>query len=324
MHLIIADCSPAQQAFVAAALAERQVRLSVFSADNAQEIAPVAAIARSLEQNFERNVSQVSDQGGSEGGTALLLNCCRTTADALAGLRRCRKVAALANIPAILLMPAVKDCALAEMVTGAQALGANYALADDGDAEALRFIIDAVRDDVGCNQRSDQHAADAPYPLRAACFSIHSFDDARQLAPLLAAATPRREAATLGISELLINGIEHGNLGVSYALKRELRREGRWREEIERRSALPENRDKRVRIRLRRIADETRIEICDEGPGFDWQRYLDFDPGRASDPNGRGIAVARMTSFDSLNYLSGGRTAVARIKEPCRNQETRP
>lgn len=311
MHLIVVDCSPAQQAFVTAALAEHEVRISVLGAAGIPDTALVAALAGN------------GAQGGSGGDTALLLNG-RAATDALAVARRLRGVAALARIPAILLTPPVEDGGLAELIGAGLALDANYALSDDGDAEALRFVVDAMREDSGCGCGNPSHAANEPRQLRAACFSIHSFDDAKQLATVLAAATPRREAATLGISELLINGIEHGNLGVSYALKKELRRAGRWREEIERRSALPENHDKRVRIRLRRSVDETRIEICDEGPGFDWQRYLDFDPGRASDPNGRGIAVARMTSFDALNYVGGGRTAVARIKEPCRNQETSP
>jgi hypothetical protein len=44
--------------------------------------------------------------------------------------------------------------------------------------------------------------------------------------------------------------------------------------------------------------------------GFDWQKYLEISPERAYDPNGRGIAMARMISFDSVEYRGLGNEVV--------------
>ena len=38
------------------------------------------------------------------------------------------------------------------------------------------------------------------------------------------------------------------------------------------------------------------------GREFAWRNYLELDPHRACDPNGRGIAPARMLSFSSIHY----------------------
>ncbi|WP_184414887.1 ATP-binding response regulator [Rhodocyclus tenuis] len=310
MHLILVDSSPAQRAFIASALADRAARLSTLGCADA-----AAGLVTTSAGN--------NGQGSADGITVLLVNCAQEEASGLALLRRIRANAQFATMPAILLTPAVSDGALEYLIPAALELGARYALPDDGDAEALRFVIDALRDDAARNATRADETAGGRRQLRAASFAVRSLDDAKCLAPVLAAATSRHSAAVLGISELLINSIEHGNLGISYARKKELMLQGRWREEIERRSALPENGHKRVRIRLRRTADGAYIQISDEGPGFDWRQYLEFDTRRANDPNGRGIAVARMTSFDSLDYLGGGNVVVARIKAPICSKDTK-
>ena len=69
-----------------------------------------------------------------------------------------------------------------------------------------------------------------------------------------------------------------------------------------------------VRVRVERHFDRLEFTVVDEGAGFDWQRYVEFDPDRAGDPNGRGIAMARMLSFASLEYRGNGNTAVATIR----------
>ena len=66
---------------------------------------------------------------------------------------------------------------------------------------------------------------------------------------------------------------------------------------------------------LYRVGESYRFSAVMEdcGDGFDWRRYLEFSPERAFDPNGRGIAMARQTSFASLEYLGRGNVAVATI-----------
>ena len=68
------------------------------------------------------------------------------------------------------------------------------------------------------------------------------------------------------------------------------------------------------RIALRRDGNEIEFTISDEGAGFDWLPYLQLDPDRAFDLNGRGIAMANMLGFSSLEYQGAGNIVVARAE----------
>jgi anti-sigma regulatory factor (Ser/Thr protein kinase) len=63
-----------------------------------------------------------------------------------------------------------------------------------------------------------------------------------------------------------------------------------------------------VEIRFERTPEAILFTVQDQGDGFTWNTYLDFDPERIFDPNGRGIAIARSMSFDTLEYLGNGNT----------------
>lgn len=148
-----------------------------------------------------------------------------------------------------------------------------------------------------------------PAPVREGPFELRTLDEARQLAACLAAQFPDPAAAALGLIELMVNAVEHGNLGISTAEKADLLRRGVWEEEVGRRLGLPENAAKRVRVELCREARSLTLLIRDDGPGFDWRQYCELDPARAQEPNGRGIALARQLAFPDLEYLGGGNVA---------------
>ncbi len=78
-----------------------------------------------------------------------------------------------------------------------------------------------------------------------------------------------------------------------------------------RRQALPDNQAKVVSVTFRRMERDVYFRIRDEGKGFDWESYLQFDPERAFDTHGRGIALARNMSFSRLEYLGSGNEVVA-------------
>jgi hypothetical protein len=122
-----------------------------------------------------------------------------------------------------------------------------------------------------------------------------------------------------GISELLINGLEHGNLGIGYEEKNQLIRTGMWRLEIERRLKSRENRGRYVELEFKVQPEAVQIRVRDQGRGFDWAPYMSLDPQRAFDPHGRGIAVARMSSFDKLEYIGSGNEVLATVNKPVKN-----
>lgn len=204
-----------------------------------------------------------------------------------------------------------------EQVREGLAAGAYYYLVKPFVRESLLTIVRSALADNASRLMLQQKLTDHAPPLQlmtSAEFSIQTLDEASALAAFLAQACPNPGTAVLGLSELLVNAVEHGNLAISYREKTQLRHEDRWHEELTRRLTLPEFADRRVRTTLVRGSSGVSIRICDEGAGFNWQEYLEFSAERAFDPNGRGIALARMTSFDSLEFLGCGNTVVATIK----------
>jgi len=204
----------------------------------------------------------------------------------------------------------------AEMAEGIAA-GAYYYLVKPFDSQILTTLVRSAIEDY----RNARGQADAEVQrhvgmctLRYAEFSISTLSEVHALTPLLAQIFPDPQRVHLGILELLINAIEHGNLGIDYATKSRLVIEDGWQAEVERRLSLPENSEKAVTITARRGPDEIRLLIHDEGNGFDWNQYLDISPERALDPHGRGIAMSRLISFDSIEYLGRGNEVAVTVK----------
>ncbi len=232
--------------------------------------------------------------------------------DGIALLHRIKAEARLVDIPIILQTAAISPAQIRE---GLEA-GAYYYLTKPYRRDALLAIVHAALAEAANHdalRRTLKQHLDSLQFLERGDFSIRTVDEAGQLAAFIAKACPNPDNAVLGISELLVNGVEHGNLGLSYQDKSRLKREDRWQAEVERRSDLPENRDKRVSLSFERTAEQITLTITDEGTGFPWEQFLEIDPARAFDPNGRGIALARMLSFSSIHYAGCGNIAVATI-----------
>jgi hypothetical protein len=133
-------------------------------------------------------------------------------------------------------------------------------------------------------------------------FTFRTLEDIRALDDLLNKFFNDKKQAMTGIHALMMNAVEHGNLGIGYERKAELLVEGLWKEEIQKRLEEPEHIDKRAELVLTRKDGGTYIMISDRGPGFNWGDYLKVDPGRAGRKHGRGIALAYSLSFDKLTY----------------------
>lgn len=146
--------------------------------------------------------------------------------------------------------------------------------------------------------------------LEEGTFRFRTPEEAEQLAVMIASETPDPEHAMV-IAELLMNAIEHGNLGISYEEKGKLVEEDLWQAEVDRRLALPENANKDVVVRMKKADRNLQIEIEDQGTGFDFERYLRFDESRLFDNHGRGIAIA-MASLN-VQFLGTGNKLVVTI-----------
>ena len=117
---------------------------------------------------------------------------------------------------------------------------------------------------------------------------------------------PDPSTVQIGIYELLLNALEHGNLAICERLKIELVRQYRWQEEVERRLQLPQYRDRHVDVVLELEGTACCIIITDQGDGFDWQHYM--TPGnRTRDRlSGLGLLMVRHAGFDAISFNEKG------------------
>ncbi len=149
---------------------------------------------------------------------------------------------------------------------------------------------------------------------RIGYFELQTPEEAQMLSSLLASVCPRSNKVALGLWELLLNAVEHGNIGITYEEKAALLEKDEWETELKRRLALPENAPRKVVVQFESSDTEIRFLVRDQGPGFDWRSFMEFRPDRAFDPNGRGIHMARTLSFDRIEYIGSGNQVMAVIE----------
>ena len=142
-------------------------------------------------------------------------------------------------------------------------------------------------------------------------FRIRTLDDADALAAYLGAACSDPQQG-VGFLELLRNAVEHGNLEISYEEKGRLLKSGTFQQEIQRRIEAPLYVDRYATVVCTSSADRIEIEITDQGPGFDFERFLVMTPERMFDNHGRGVLLASICL--EIEYFKPGNRvrAVAR------------
>jgi len=194
--------------------------------------------------------------------------------------------------------------------------GAYYYLTKPFDKDLLFSVVrTAVKDRSGYKQMYQelQERKKLPPLMSGGSFRFSRIMEARTLSTFLAQACPKPEVVIVGLTELMINAIEHGNLGISYDEKSQLNTTGNWEEEINRRLAMDQYKGKYAEIGFKRNGENIEITIVDQGDGFDWRQYLKMTPERAMDNHGRGIAIAGALSFSKVEYRGNGNEVCAYI-----------
>ncbi|HAT50084.1 MAG: response regulator [Nitrospirae bacterium] len=200
----------------------------------------------------------------------------------------------------------------AEDIAQGLSLGAFYYLTKPLNIDLLKVIISAavIRKNVQQHLCGKIHSFSCPCPLlshiKEGRFSIRTFAEALDLSVFLSLNCPNPEKAAIGLREMLVNAIEHGNLGLTYHKKTLLNQSFQLEEERERLLALPENQSKQVMVWLSKGDREICFRIKDDGIGFDSAPYLNFSSERMLDTHGRGIAIAVNASFDHVQYHGSG------------------
>lgn len=230
--------------------------------------------------------------------------------DGIEVLRRMKGTPELVRVPVILQTAAA---AREEVLEGLRE-GAFYYLTKPFEAAVLQAIVrTAVRDSL--QHRSvigELERLQGTFGLMdSGSFRFRTLDEARNLAALVAGALPDAAQVAMGLSEILVNAVEHGNLGITYQDKSQLLAAGAWHEEVESRLASERYRDRFATLQFERGGDAVVFRVIDAGDGFDWRKYIDVDPMRIMDAHGRGIAIARRLCFDSVEFRGRGNEVVA-------------
>jgi two-component system, sensor histidine kinase LadS len=116
----------------------------------------------------------------------------------------------------------------------------------------------------------------------------------------------------VAIREILVNAIEHGNLGISFDEKTTALEKGNYFEIIHERQKESTLNDRKLIIDY--TLDEKKVvyRISDEGLGFDHREIMALDPASENEKlltHGRGLFMARNT-FDSIEFNDRGNTVI--------------
>ena len=233
--------------------------------------------------------------------------------DGMETLRRIRADARYRLLPVIMQTAACEPGEVAEGL----AAGAWYYLAKPYEGAALVSIVKSALNDRAGRlemERLETDINDVLALTRQARYQFRSPAEARQLAAMWSRFHAGSAGVGMGLAELMLNAIEHGNLGITYSEKSELLAADRWHDEVARRLAAKEFGDRQAELEFAREGAHVRFTIRDQGAGFDWRNYLEMDPARAFDSHGRGIALARQLAFASLEYQGAGNVVTATLQ----------
>ncbi len=112
----------------------------------------------------------------------------------------------------------------------------------------------------------------------------------------------------IALREMIINAIEHGNLGITYEEKTAATMEDDYLTFVARRQQQPEYRNRRVGIEYLLKPDRVAYKISDDGEGFDHRYMVEVahdDANKMEHAHGRGIMMA-VNVFDEVTYNRKG------------------
>jgi len=114
------------------------------------------------------------------------------------------------------------------------------------------------------------------------------------------------EGLKLGLYEIIVNAIEHGNLGITYEQKKEALQKNTYSSLVKQRIEQANKQGKKVFIISNLEPERMVIEIQDQGKGFNINELPGAqDPEALLSANGRGILLASLY-FDSIDYIEPG------------------
>jgi len=114
------------------------------------------------------------------------------------------------------------------------------------------------------------------------------------------------EGLKLGLYEIIVNAIEHGNLGITYEQKKEALQKNTYSSLIKERIKQANKQGKKILIFSTLVPEKIVIKVHDQGKGFDISKLPKaHEPENLLDSSGRGILLASLY-FDTIDYKEPG------------------
>lgn len=245
--------------------------------------------------------------------SAVLLDRMMPDMDGLTVLKQIKETEILQDIPVIMQTAKAMKSEIQEGLEG----GSYYYLTKPFDRKTLLTILQAAIEQFTTHQSLISELKDTTNTfslMKTGLFECSTLLEARSLSKLLAISCPEPHRTVTGLSELIINGIEHGNLNITYDEKTLLIKEDNLFEEIDKRLNLDAYKDKKVCVEYQRNENDITFVISDQGNGFDYESFIDLDLSQVLDSHGRGIAMAKLLSFSEISYQGCGNKVTAVIK----------
>lgn len=243
----------------------------------------------------------------------ILLDKMMPKMDGMEVLDKIKKHDLLKNIPVIMQTGDLQHADTeGERLRANLTAGAYYYLEKPFDPSVMVSLINAAaRDCVRRNEllRQMKQEKSITQMLVEGVFYFRTIEEANKLASALSFHAGKPEEIGVALAELMVNSVEHGNLDIGYDLKNTLIFDDLLEKEIDSRLESEEYRNRKVMVEFKRDNKRNLVTITDEGKGFNWKKYITFDPIRLTDLNGRGIAVTQLMGLD-ITYENEGSIAI--------------
>lgn len=261
-------------------------------------------------ENGEAGLAQLEKH---DGVSAIVLDWVMPEMNGIEVLRKIKQNDNWADIP-VIMQTGKKD--QQSYVEGIEA-GAYYYLTKPYDFKLLMTILKkAIKDTQSQReviQRIKEKNSNIISFLKKGEIQYKSPGEAIEISSWFADFT-KSEKTSIGLSELLINAVEHGNLGIGFEKKEELLINDALDLEIEKRLNDKSNRDKYVVLEFERKNEGLKIRIEDMGDGFEYEKYLSINLDRSFDLHGRGIAMSNLIFQNGVRYVGSGNVVEINIK----------
>ncbi|MBL0318707.1 MAG: response regulator [Alphaproteobacteria bacterium] len=142
-------------------------------------------------------------------------------------------------------------------------------------------------------------------PPQLLTFEARTIAEAPAIAIQLARYFPRPLHVVEAIYELIVNGIEHGNLDMGFSLKRSLLNANTYEQCLRQKEQEAQHQHKTVTIHLHQANNTLFLTLQDQGNGFNHAPYHTLTRYLLVEPFGRGIIKAHR-AFDTVEYQGAG------------------